>query len=94
MLSVLAAAFAATLPAAPAIDLSQPAARSVARDDAAPAAPILPRGVDMRSVAVDAPEVEMALLDVEQGPVLRVGAFGGRHGAAPKLAHVAVGWRF
>ena len=41
-----------------------------------------------------APEVEMALLDVKQGPVLRVGALGGRHGAVPKLAHVAVGWRF
>jgi hypothetical protein len=36
----------------------------------------------------------MALLDAEQGPMLRVGALGGRHGTAPKLAHVAVGWRF
>jgi hypothetical protein len=50
-----------------------------------------PRGLDTRTAA---PEVEMALLDVKQGPVLRVGALGGRHGAAPKLAHVAVGWRF
>ena len=93
MLSLLAAAFAAP-PAMPAFDLAQPASRAASRDDAAPAAPILPRGVDARTVAVDAPEVEMALLDIKQGPVLRVGAFGGRHGAAPKLAHVAVDWRF
>jgi hypothetical protein len=93
MIALLAAAFAVS-PAMPAFDLAQPTARSASRDDAAPNAPVLPRGIDARTVAVDAPEVEMALLDVKQGPVLRVGAFGGRHGAAPKLAHVAVGWLF
>lgn len=91
MLSVLAAAFAVVAPTAPTFDLAQPAPRTVSRDDALPAAPVLPRGTDTRPAA---PEVEMALLDAEQGPVLRVGALGGRHGAAPKLAHVAVGWRF
>lgn len=91
MISLLAAAFAITAPAQPAFDLAQPAARSVSREDAAPAAPLPPRGMDPRPAA---PEVELALLDVEQGPVLRVGALGGRHGAAPKLAHVAVDWRF
>ena len=94
MLSFLAAAFAVATPAQPAFDLAQPAARPISRDDAAPIAPVAPRGLDTRTNAVDAPEVEMALLDVKQGPVLRVGALGGRHNAAPKLAHVAVGWRF
>jgi hypothetical protein len=91
MLSLLAAAFAAVAPAPPAFDRPMPASRSVSRDDAAPTAPVPPRGLDTRPAA---PEVEMALLDVKQGPVLRIGALGGRHGAAPKLAHVAVGWRF
>lgn len=91
MISLLAAAFAAVAPVGPPLDLPPPAVGPVARDDAAPAAPVPPRGLDTRPAA---PEVEMALLDVKQGPVLRVGALGGRHGAAPKLAHVAVGWRF
>ena len=91
MIPLLAAAFAVAAPAEPAFDLARPAVRIVSRDDAAPAAPLPPRGLDTRPAA---PEVEMALLDVKQGPVLRVGALGGRHGAAPKLAHVAVGWRF
>ena len=94
MISLLAAGLAAIAPAAPAFDLAQPAERTVAREQAAPAAPTAPRGMDTRDVAVDAPEVEMALLDVKQGPMLRVGALGGRHDAAPKLAHIAVGWRF
>ncbi len=91
MILLTAAAFAAVAPAQPAFDLSRPIDRSVSRDDAPPAAPVPPRGLDTRPAA---PEVEMALLDVKQGPVLRVGALGGRHGAAPKLAHIAVGWRF
>ena len=90
MISLLAAAFATIAPVGPSFHAVQPAP-AVARDDAVPAAPIPPRGLDMRPAA---PEVEMALLDVKQGPVLRIGALGGRHGAAPKLAHVAVGWRF
>lgn len=91
MISLLAAAFAAIAPIGPSFEPAPPAARSVSRDDVAPAAPVPPRGLDTRPAA---PEVEMALLDVKQGPVLRIGALGGRHGAAPKLAHVAVGWRF
>lgn len=92
MFLLLAAAFA---PApTPQFDLARAANRSHPREEAAPTAPALPRGVDTRAVAVDAPEVEMALLDAKQGPVLRVGALGGKHNAAPKLAHVAVGWRF
>lgn len=91
MISLLAAAFAAIAPVGPSLHPAHPAARAVARDEALPADPVPPRGLDTRPAA---PEVEMALLDAKQGPVLRIGALGGRHGAAPKLAHVAVGWRF
>lgn len=94
MIAFLAAGLAAIAPATPVFDLAQPAERTTPREEAAPAAPTRPRGMDTREVAVDAPEVEMALLDVKQGPMLRVGALGGRHNAAPKLAHIAVGWRF
>jgi hypothetical protein len=92
MILFLAAAAAAT--ATPAFDLARPAAEAVPRDQAAPRTPEPPRGLDTRDVAIDPPEVEMALLDPKVGPVLRVGALGGRHGAAPKLAHIAVGWYF
>ncbi|WP_165961110.1 hypothetical protein [Qipengyuania sediminis] len=65
--------------------------RMISRETAAPAPPVPPRGL----VTDDkAPEVELALLDPAVGPVLRIGAFGGRNAAAPKLAHVAIGWRF
>jgi hypothetical protein len=92
MILFLAAAASAT--ATPAFDLSRPEAESLSREQAAPRAPNLPRGVDTRDIAIDPPEVELALLDAKVGPVLRVGALGGRHGAAPKLAHLAVDWRF
>lgn len=86
LLATAAATASATLPL--------PADSRVPREKASAAAPNAPRGLDPRAVAIAAPEIEMALLDVKQGPVLRVGALGGRHGAAPKLAHIAVGWRF
>lgn len=92
MIVLLAAAAAAAAPAA--FDLAQSDPHSIAREQAAPPSPVMPRGLDLRAVAIDVPELELALLDAAQGPVLRIGALGGRHGAAPKLAHVAVGWRF
>jgi hypothetical protein len=74
---------AAATAAAPGIDLGRPAARSTAREQAAPVAPAAPRGLDTRTVAPRAPEVEKALLDAEQGPMLRVGgALGGRRNRA------------
>lgn len=91
LLPIAAAASLITVTTAPAFDLSQTTVRDDSRENAMPAEPIAPRGMDTRSAA---PEVEMALLDAETGPVLRVGAFGGKHRAAPKLAHVALGWRF
>ncbi len=90
MILFLAAISASAAPV-PASDLAKPVARAVSQDQASLGVPPPPRGIDVRPAR---PEVEMALLDIEQGPVLRIGAFGGRHGAAPKLAHVAVGWRF
>jgi len=91
-LFITAAAFAPV--ASPAFDLARPASEAVTREEAAPRAALPPQGMDTRAVAVEAPEVEMALLDAKVGPMLRLGALGGRHNAAPKLAHVAVGWRF
>jgi hypothetical protein len=76
-------------------DLSPSAARAVPRDRQAPATAIVPRNLDTRGL-VDMPEVELSLAD--NGPVLLVGAMGGRQGAKygsmPALAHVAVGWTF
>lgn len=91
MISLLAAAAATAIAlVGPSLPTVAPAQGS-SRIDALPEAPAAPRGLDMRPAR---PEVEMALLDVKESPVLRIGALGGRHGAAPKLAHVAVGWRF
>ena len=94
MILLLAAAFAAGPPVQPALEPAQPTIPVMSSDDARSAVPMPPRGLDLRAVAIDAPEVEMALLDSKLGPMLRIGALGGRHGAAPKLAHIAVGWRF
>ena len=90
MLSLLAAAFIAATPAQPARAISRPEARPATRGEAAPAAPAPPHELDMRPAA---PEMELALLDPKVGPTLRIGALGGRHKAAPKLAHVALSWR-
>ena len=90
-LLLAAAAFA---PTQPAFDLANPVPVAIAREEAAPRVALPPRGMDTRAIAVDAPEVEMALLDPKVGPMLRIGALDGRHNAAPKLAHIAVGWLF
>ena len=88
---ILLFAAAASVATAPTHEIARPAAETLSREQAAPSAPVPPRGMDTRPAA---PEIEMALLDPKVGPVLRIGALGGRHDAAPKLAHVAVGWRF
>lgn len=90
-----AAAAAASAPAATsALDRVRPGFEAIPRERAAPRDPETPRGLDLRDNGIELPEVELALLDSKVGPVLRVGALGGRHNAAPKLAHVAVGWNF
>ena len=77
-------------------DLSKASTRTISREEAAPREPVAPRNLDTRDFAVDMPEIEMAL--AERGPVILVGAMGGRHGDEykdmPKLAHVALGWSF
>ena len=55
-------------------------------------APRQPRNLDVRTTAVDAPEAEWQL--AYRGPVLVVGAMGGRRSGMPKLAHVALDWSF
>lgn len=90
--SVLAAAPANAGPVAAPFDLAEMDRRTVTRERAVPGEPAVPRGTDLRAVAIDAPEVEVALLD--HGPTLRLGALGGRSGGVPKLAHIAIGWRF
>ena len=73
-------------------DLAPSSARSVSRDQAAPFAPVATRNMDLRDFAVDMPELEIPL--AHRGPVILVGALGGRHSGMPKLAHVALGWSF
>lgn len=93
-----AAAFAAQLVQLPgqaqarALEAEFDLARSAPGQYAAPPVPIAPRNLDTRDFAVDAPEIEFALVD--NGPVIRVGAMGGRHKGVPKIAHVALGWQF
>lgn len=73
-------------------DLSRRAERTLTRQIAAPLVPLPPRNLDTRDVAVDAPEAEWRV--GESGPVLVVGAMGGRRSGMPKLAHVALDWSF
>ncbi len=61
-------------------------------DHAAPLVPQRPRNLDSRDFAVDAPEAELRL--AVDGPVLAIGAMGGRRSGRPKLAHVALDWSF
>lgn len=72
-------------------DLS-PGAAGPSRGDAAPLVPERPRNLDTRDFAVDAPEAEWQV--AVDGPVLAVGAMGGRRSGRPKLAHVALDWSF
>ena len=73
-------------------DLSPEAERIAPRKDSAPLVPVVPRNLDTRDFAVDAPEAEWRV--AEGGPVLVVGAMGGRRSGRPKLAHVALDWSF
>ncbi len=77
-------------------DLAKASSHAVSREEAAPREPVAPRNLDTRDFAVDMPEFEMSLAD--NGPIILVGAMGGRSGdvykGLPKLAHVAVGWSF
>lgn len=88
------AAPATTLPAG--FDLSKTSGRAISREEAAPREPAVPRNLDTRDFAVDMPELEVSL--AEKGPVILLGAMGGRRGDTykdmPKLAHVALGWSF
>jgi hypothetical protein len=69
-----------------------PASAIPSPSDAAPVAPEPPRNLDTRNFAVDAPEAEWQV--APHGPVLAVGAMGGRRSGRPKLAHVALDWSF
>lgn len=98
MLLVLATAAAlAPLPprtALAAYDLPPPSRAAADRDQFGPMAPPNPHNLDTRDLT--APEFAMEL--AERGPVILVGAMGGRHRGTykdiPKLAHVALGWSF
>lgn len=57
-----------------------------------PLVPEQPRNLDTRDFAIDAPEAEWRV--AEGGPVLVVGAMGGRRAGMPKLAHVGLDWSF
>ena len=67
-----------------------PAPGTVAREDACPEDPVLPRNMNQR--AFDPPAMKMELVDA--GPILSVGAMGARFKDAPRLAHVAIGMDF
>lgn len=55
-----------------------------------PLAPVKPRNLDTRDSS--APEAEWQF--AEGGPVVVVGAMGGRRSGMPKLAHVGLDWSF
>ncbi len=61
-----------------------------ARDHTAPLVPRRPRNLDTRDS--NAPEAELRF--AADGPVIAVGAMGGRRSGRPKLAHVALDWSF
>lgn len=68
-----------------------PAAKKAANQFVpAPLAPVPPRNLDLRNL--DAPEAEWRV--AEDGPLLIIGAMGGRRAGMPKLAHVALDWSF
>ena len=92
--AVLAAqsSHAPSTPVASDFDLPRSSARSISREQAAPTAPVAPRNMDLRDFAIDMPEFEFSLAD--KGPVILVGAMGGRHSGMPKLAHVGLDWNF
>lgn len=62
------------------------------RDDNTPLVPKRPHNLDTRDFAVDAPEAELRL--AVDGPVIAIGAMGGKRSGRPKLAHVALDWSF
>lgn len=69
-----------------------PASETSPRDQAAPVVPERPRNLDTRDFAIDAPEAEWQV--ATDGPVIAIGAMGGRRSGRPKLAHVALDWSF
>ena len=71
-------------------DLSSAVVPRQSPDAPAPLAPVKPRNLDTHDSA--APEAEWQL--AEGGPVVMVGAMGGRRSGMPKLAHVALDWSF
>lgn len=75
--------------ALPAFELP-PAAPRVREERAAPFEPLRPRNLNLRDS--NAPEAQWQI--AEGGPMLVVGAMGGRRSGMPKLAHVAVDWTF
>ena len=79
-------------PVAADFDLARASQQTISREEASPQAPAIPRNMDMRDFAVDLPEIEVKVAD--KGPVLLMGAMGGRHKGMPALAHVALGWSF
>ena len=67
---------------------SLPRSGEMAREDACPPEPALPRLTDTRDFTP--PAVQLSLSDERGGPVLALGALGAKHKDAPRLAHVAL----
>ena len=65
-----------------------PLSGAMAREDACPPDPVMPRLIDTRDFTP--PALRLALSDERTGPVLALGALGAKHKDAPRLAHVAV----
>lgn len=73
-------------------DLSPGSVRGWIPEPLGPLVPARPRHLDTRVIALDAPEAEWRVAN--GGPVVVVGAMGGRRSGMPKLAHVALDWAF
>ena len=73
-------------------DLPATAVRQGIANGSGSLVPLQPRNLDIRASAFDAPEAEWRVAD--GGPVVMVGAMGGRRSGMPKLAHVALDWSF
>ncbi len=71
-------------------DLTPPAAQTQHEERPMQLVPERPRNLDTRDF--NAPEAEWKVAD--GGPLLMVGAMGGRRSGMPKLAHVALDWSF
>ena len=105
MLNILAAAVAAAAPVAAAVPPSamnplatsgmqgpSPSQKATDPDASVMAGdPLPPRGMDVRDIAIDAPEWQFSL--AKRGPMVVMGAFGGNRSGMPKLAHLGIIWK-